>query len=93
MFILCHAAKNEPRKRAKGSNTPWHPARLVALVIFWWLPKGVIASAIFAQRNPKISLLLQAGYRFSLYSVPLFKANRGEHISACAETRRVLFAR
>jgi hypothetical protein len=26
MFILCHAAKNEPRKRAKGSNTPWHPA-------------------------------------------------------------------
>jgi hypothetical protein len=26
MFILCHAAKNEPRKRAKGSNTPWDPA-------------------------------------------------------------------
>ena len=24
-FILCRAAKNEPRKRAKGSNTPWYP--------------------------------------------------------------------
>jgi hypothetical protein len=26
MFILCSAAKNEPRKRAKGFNTPWIPA-------------------------------------------------------------------
>ncbi|MBQ7397670.1 MAG: hypothetical protein IJW09_02445 [Clostridia bacterium] len=89
MFILCHAAKNEPRKRAKGSNTPWHPARLVALAIFWWLPKGVIASAIFAQRNPKISLLLQAGYHFFLHSVPLFKAKRGEkHIGFLYISRR-----
>ena len=26
MFILCRAAKNEPRKRAKGPNAPWIPA-------------------------------------------------------------------
>ena len=26
MFILCHAAKNEPRKRAKGPNALWIPA-------------------------------------------------------------------
>jgi hypothetical protein len=31
MFILCHPTKNEPRKRTKGSNTPWHPAKLFAL--------------------------------------------------------------
>ena len=31
VFILCHPTKNEPRKRTKGSNTPWHPARLFAL--------------------------------------------------------------
>jgi len=80
MFILCHAAKNEPRKRAKGSNTPWHPARLFSFTIFWWLPKGVIASAIFAQRNPKISLLLQAGYRFPLHSVPRFKVLHEKNI-------------
>jgi hypothetical protein len=29
MFILCHAAKNEPRKRAKGCRLwkPLHPTR------------------------------------------------------------------
>jgi hypothetical protein len=26
MFILCRAAKNEPRKRAKGPNALWKPA-------------------------------------------------------------------
>jgi hypothetical protein len=26
VFILCRAAKNEPRKRAKGPNALWKPA-------------------------------------------------------------------
>jgi hypothetical protein len=26
MFIFWHAPKNEPRKRAKGSDAPWNPA-------------------------------------------------------------------
>jgi len=61
-----------------GPNALKKPARLFSFTIFWWLPKGVVASAIFAQRNPKISLLLQAGDHFLLYSMPRFKANRGE---------------
>jgi len=39
-----------------------------------------VASAIFAQRNPKIPLLLQAGYRFLLYSVPRCKEKDEKNI-------------
>jgi len=39
-----------------------------------------VASAIFAQRNPKIPLLLQAGYRFPLYSVPRYKEKDEKNI-------------
>ena len=66
------------------------PARLVALAIFWWLPKGVVASAIFAQRNPKIPLLLQAGYRFLLYSVPRFKEKDEKNIKVYPASLAIL---
>jgi len=68
------------KKGAKGLNALWIPAKLVSLAIFWWLPKGVVASAIFAQRNPKISLLLQAGYHFLLHSVPRCKEKGKKNI-------------
>ncbi|MBR2622103.1 MAG: hypothetical protein IKC97_06975 [Clostridia bacterium] len=59
-----------------GPNALKKPARFFAFAIFWWLPKGVVASATFAQRNPKIPLLLQAGYRFLLHSAPRCKEHQ-----------------
>jgi hypothetical protein len=80
MPILCLVAKNRRRKDTKGPNALWIPARLVAFSIFWWLPKGIVASAAFAQQNPKILLLLRAGYRIPLHSAPRCKANQEKDI-------------
>jgi hypothetical protein len=80
MPILCLVAKNRRRKDTKGLGALWIPARLVAFSIFWWLPKGVLASAAFAQQNPKISLLLQAGDCLSLHSAPRFIAHQEKNI-------------
>ena len=67
----CHSLpcrKEWRRKDTKGFNTLWEPAKFVCWAVFWWLPKGVVASAIFAQQNPKILLLLQAN-RFCIESI------------------------
>ncbi|MBQ7397443.1 MAG: hypothetical protein IJW09_01295 [Clostridia bacterium] len=85
--------RNGERKGTKGSNTPWIPAKLVSLAIFWWLPKGVVASAIFAQRNPKISLLLQAGYHFLLHSVPRCKEKNKKNIRVYTASHAALPSR
>jgi hypothetical protein len=81
----CHffasSQRNGERKDAKGFNTLWEPAKFVCWAVFWWLPKGVVASAIFAQQNPKILLLLQAGEYVSL------------HTSAALSARQILIAR
>gem|GEM_PF-2332848 len=79
-FILSRPRKNEPRKRTKGPNAPWNSAELVSFAIFWWLPKGVLASAKFASAEPKLRLLLRASYLFSLHAAPRFKANQEKDI-------------
>jgi len=79
-MLLLGIPQEVAKKGTKGFNTPWHPARFVTFAIFWWLPKGVLVSANFASANPKICLLLQAGYLFSLHVAPRFKAKDEKNI-------------
>jgi hypothetical protein len=55
MFILCRAAKNEPRKRAKGSNTPWHPAVRHAKTLFSLIVAQKKTSSTFESPSSKNS--------------------------------------
>jgi len=41
-----------------------------------------VASASFAQQNPKILLLLQVGYHILLYFVPIYKDHQEKDIYA-----------
>ena len=78
-MLLLVTRQEVAKKRAKGLNALWEPARLVAFAIFWWLPKGVVMSAAFAQQNQNILLLLQAGEDISLYpSVALYARQKWE---------------
>jgi hypothetical protein len=72
--------RNGERKGTKGFNTLWDPARLVSWVVFWWLPKGVVASARFAQQNQNILLLLQSNrFCLSLFELGRVAGSKGSH--------------
>jgi hypothetical protein len=57
VFILCRAAKNEPRKRAKGSNTPWIPAtckRRCAVTPLMFARRWAVSTlaSVFSRKTP-----------------------------------------
>ena len=92
-MLLLGLSQEVAKKETQGPNALKKLARLAAFAIFWWLPKGVVASAIFAQRNPKIPLLLQAGYRFLLYSVPRYKLLHEKNIKVYSASLAALPSR
>ena len=57
MFILSRSRKNEPRKRTKGPNTPWHPAKPVAFCACrsWWLYGERCRKTKFSTSSPTAS--------------------------------------